>query len=211
MNTDLHGFGDARVFPGTSMELILSICLGIGLAAACGFRVFVPLLGMSVAALSGHLTLAEGFEWVGTWPALGCLLTATILEIGAFYIPWLDNALDSLAIPAAYIAGALATAAAVADVSPLLQWSLALIAGGGVAGAVQATTTVVRGSSTLTTGGFGNFVVATLELLLSTLTTALAILVPLLCALAIAFAAALTLLFFPRRRRAAAGARNGNA
>ena len=183
------------------MELVLSICLGIGLAAACGFRVFVPLLGMSVASLGGHLTLAEGFEWIGTWPALGCLLTATILEVGAFYIPWLDNALDSLAIPAAYIAGALAAAAAVTDVSPLLRWSLALIAGGGIAGAVQATTTFARGTSTVTTGGLGNFLVATAELLLSALTTVLAIVVPVLCAAALAIAAAIALLLLGRRRR----------
>ena len=81
------------------MEFALSICLGIGLSAACGFRVFVPLLGMSVAALAGHLGLSPGFEWIGSWPAFACFLTATILEIAAYYIPWLDNALDSIATP----------------------------------------------------------------------------------------------------------------
>ena len=52
------------------MDTILSVCLGIGLSAACGFRVFVPLLVMSIANLSGHLTLAHGFDWIGTYPAL---------------------------------------------------------------------------------------------------------------------------------------------
>src|SRR5262245_17449136 len=121
------------------MELALSICLGIGLSAACGFRVFVPLLGMSAAALAGHLHLAPGFDWIGTWPALACFLTATILEIGAYYIPWLDNLLDSMATPAAVIAGSLITAAVVTDMSPLLKWSLAIIAGGGTAGVIQST------------------------------------------------------------------------
>ncbi|MGD2115402.1 MAG: DUF4126 family protein, partial [Acidobacteriota bacterium] len=37
------------------METLLSVALGLGLAAACGFRVFVPLLAMSVAVRAGHM------------------------------------------------------------------------------------------------------------------------------------------------------------
>ena len=137
------------------MELALSICLGVGLSAACGFRVFVPLLGVSVAALAGHLGLAEGFEWIGTWPALACFLTATVLEVAAYYMPWIDNLLDSVATPAAVVAGTMITAAVVTDMSPLMKWSLALIAGGGTAGVIQATTVALRGTSSVTTGGTG--------------------------------------------------------
>ena len=129
------------------MELALSICLGIGLSAACGFRVFVPLLGMSGAALAGHLGLASGFEWIGTWPAFACFLTATIFEIAAYYVPWLDNLLDSVATPAAVAAGTIITAAVVTDMSPLMKWSLALIAGGGTAGVIQASSVALRGTS----------------------------------------------------------------
>ena len=128
------------------MELALSICLGLGLSAACGFRVFVPLLGVSTAALAGHLHLAYGFEWLGTWPAFACFLTATILEIVAYYVPWLDNLLDSVATPAAVVAGTIATASVITDMSPLLQWSLAIIAGGGTAGVIQSATVLVRGA-----------------------------------------------------------------
>src|SRR6185295_19313170 len=99
------------------MELALSICLGLGLAAACGFRVFVQLLGISTAALAGHLHLAAGFEWLGSWPAFACFLTATIIEVVAYYVPWLDNLLDSIATPAAVVAGTIATASVVADMS----------------------------------------------------------------------------------------------
>src|SRR5213592_3270836 len=97
------------------MELALSICLGVGLSAACGFRVFVPLLGLSLAALAGHLQLAAGFEWIGTWPAFACFLAATVVEVAAYYIPWLDNLLDSLATPAAVVAGTMITAAVLTD------------------------------------------------------------------------------------------------
>jgi hypothetical protein len=166
------------------MELALSICLGIGLSAACGFRLFVPLLGMSVAALAGHLGLAPGFEWIGTWPAFACFLTATVLEVAAYYIPWLDNLLDSIATPAAVVAGTMITAAVVTDMSPLLKWSLAVIAGGGTAGVVQTASTALRGTSSVTTGGLANWAVASGELIASLGTTVLSIVVPILTALA---------------------------
>src|ERR1700720_3122197 len=97
------------------MQTLMSICVGIGLSAACGFRVFVPLLVMSIASLSGHLALAHGFEWIGTYPALIGLSVATCLEITGYYIPWLDHLLDTIATPAAIVAGTVVTASAVTD------------------------------------------------------------------------------------------------
>ena len=163
------------------LELIISICLGVGLAAACGFRVFVPLLGLSTAALSGQVPLAAGFEWVGTWPAFACFLSATIVEIAAYYVPWIDNALDSIATPVATVAGTLAAASVITDLPPLEKWTLAVIAGGGTAGLIQTGTVALRGASTLATAGATNFLVATLELIASICTTILALLVPVIC------------------------------
>jgi hypothetical protein len=163
-----------------SVDTALSVFIGIGLSAAVGFRIFVPFLVMSIAALSGNLDLAPGFDWVGTYYALIAFLVATVVEVLAYYIPWVDNVLDTVATPAAIVAGIVATAAVVTDMSPLLKWSLALIAGGGAAATVQATTVAVRGASSLTTGGIGNPVVATGELGGSTITSLLAIIVPVL-------------------------------
>src|SRR5512140_367408 len=118
------------------MEWILGAAIGIGLAAACGFRVFVPPLVLSVAALSGHLHLAPGFQWIGTWPALTAFAVATALEIAGYYIPWVDNLLDTAATPIAIVAGVVMTASCITDVSPFLKWTLAVIAGGGAAGLV---------------------------------------------------------------------------
>src|SRR6266480_1903126 len=109
------------------METFLSVCLGIGLSAACCFRIFVPLLVMSIAALSGHLSLAHGFEWIGSYPALIAFSVATCLEIAGYYIPWLDHLLDTIATPAAIVAGTIVTASIVTDVSPFLKWTLAII------------------------------------------------------------------------------------
>ncbi len=160
------------------METLLSICVGIGLSAACGFRVFVPLLVMSIAALSGHLTLAHGFEWIGSYPALVAFAVATCLEIAGYYIPWVDHLLDTVATPAAIIAGTLVSASLVADVSPFLRWALAIIAGGGAAGMVQATSVLTRGASSAGTAGLGNPLVATAELAGSLLTSIFALLAP---------------------------------
>src|SRR6266446_2543792 len=104
------------------METLLSIFVGIGLSAACGFRVFVPLLVMSIAAASGHLTLAQGFQWIGSYPALVAFSVATLLEIAGYYIPWVDHFLDAVATPAAIIAGTIVTASMVSGMSPFLKW-----------------------------------------------------------------------------------------
>jgi hypothetical protein len=162
------------------METLLSICVGIGLSAACGFRVFVPLLVVNLASLSGHLTLAHGFEWIGSYPALIAFSVATCLEIGGYYIPWLDHLLDTIATPAAIIAGTIVTASMVTDLSPFLKWTLAVIAGGGAAGLVQGATVATRGASTVTTAGLANPLVATAELGAATVTSLLAIVAPVL-------------------------------
>ncbi len=169
------------------METLLGIAVGIGLSAACGFRVFVPLLVMNVASLSGQLHLAPEFAWIGTRYATVAFATATIVEVFGYCIPWLDHVLDIAATPAAIIAGTVATASLVTDMSPFLKWTLALIAGGGIAGFVQGTTVILRAKSSVSTAGMGNPLFSTLELVGSLATALLAILVPILCFALIAF------------------------
>jgi hypothetical protein len=161
-------------------ETLISLFIGLGLSAACGFRVFTPLLILSAASLAGAVPLAPGFAWVGNGYALVAFAVATLLEVLAYYIPWVDNLLDLLASLAAVLAGVLATASTLGDVSPLLRWSLAIIAGGGLAGMIQAGTVGARGLSTATTGGGGNFLVASGELISAIGLSLVAILWPLL-------------------------------
>jgi hypothetical protein len=165
------------------MDTALSICVGIGLSAACGFRVFVPLLILSIASLSGHAALASHFQWIGTYPALTAFAVATALEICGYYIPWVDHMLDTMATPASVIAGIIITGSMLTKVDPFLHWSLAVIAGGGIAGAVQTGTVLARAASTATTGGFGNPIVATAELGLAIFMSILAVLIPVAAAL----------------------------
>ena len=167
------------------METVLCICLGIGLSAACGFRIFVPLLALSVAAHAGHVQMATGFQWVASDSALIAFGVATVVEIGAYYIPWVDHALDMIAAPVAVVAGVLVTASLVTDMSPLLKWTLAVIAGGGAAGLVQGGTMLLRGASSVTTAGFGNPVVATAELAAAATISILSLLAPVFIAVVV--------------------------
>lgn len=164
------------------MDALFSVLLGIGLSAACGFRIFVPLLVMSLAAQYGSgpfdLPLAPGFAWIGTLPALIAFSVATVLEIGAYYIPWLDNALDVIAGPLAVVAGVLVAASQMHGMDPMLKWTLAVIAGGGAAAAMQALTGGTRAASSTATGGCANPLVATLEWIGALLMSLLAILLP---------------------------------
>lgn len=144
-------------------EFLLSLFLGIGLSAACGFRIFVPLLILSLATLSGHMSLSGEFGWIATYPALMVFAVATILEIVAYLIPWVDNLLDTVTTPLAIIAGTAVTASVITEIDPLLKWSLAIIAGGGVAGTIQTFTGLSRITSTTFTGGLGNPVLSTAE------------------------------------------------
>ena len=160
--------------------------IGIGLSAACGFRIILPFLGLSIAAMSGHVTLAPEFQWIGTWPALIAFATAAALEIGAYYIPWMDNLLDAVTTPLAVAAGTIAAASVMSDVSPFMKWSIALIAGGGMAGAVQTGTALLRGVSTVSTGGLANVVISTVELAGAIIATTMSLLMPI-----VAFTAAI--------------------
>jgi len=184
------------------MDWTLGLLCGIGLAAACGFRVFVPLLGTSIAGLSGQVQLSSGFDWMATTPAVVAFGVATALEIGAYYIPWLDNLLDVIATPAALVAGTMLTASMVTDVSPFLKWTLAVIAGGGVAGTVHSGTALVRGVSTLSTAGAANPMLSTVEWIASAVMTVLAVLAPILALVVLLLFVATIVWAWRRGRRA---------
>ena len=162
------------------METLLAILLGLGLAAACGFRVFVPMFFVGLAFRTGHMELASGFEWLESTPALICLGSAMLMEALAYFIPWLDNLLDSIATPAAVIAGTILSMGMVSDMSPLLHWTLGIVVGGGSAATVQAGTVLLRGGSTLTTGGAANPALAAGEIAASGGMVALALFWPLI-------------------------------
>ena len=156
--------------PGT--DVVLGVCLGIGLASACGFRVFVPPFIVSVSQTLGLLPDGLAPEWMASEAAVIGFGVGSVVEIGAYYIPWVDNALDVIATPTAVIAGMLVSGAMMDELDPAVRWSLSIVAGGGAAAMTQTATVLARGASTAGTGGLANFVVASTELLGSIVVTA---------------------------------------
>jgi len=173
------------------MHPLFGIPVGLALSAAAGLRVFVPVLLTGVAARLGMITLTPGMAWIGSDVALVAFGTATLVEIAAYYVPWLDNLLDTIATPAAVTAGVMMTAAATPDLPPFMRWSLAIVAGGGTAGLVQASTALLRLKSSAFTGGAGNPVIATGELAGSIALSMIGLLAPLLAVIVV-----VTLLLF---------------
>jgi len=163
----------------TGSDLALSIALGVVLAAATGFRVFLPMLIMSGAAYTGHLSLDNSFAWLATPFALTMLGVAALAEVLAYYVPGVDNLLDALATPAAFVAGTIVSAAVMTDLPPMAKWTAAVVAGGGTASLTQGVTTILRAKSTVMTAGLGNPVIATGELGGSILLSLLALAAPL--------------------------------
>jgi hypothetical protein len=177
------------------MDAFLSIALGIALAAATGFRVFVPLLAAGLAARAGWIPLTDTFAWLATTPALLMLGTAAVLETFAYFIPGVDHVLDVLASPVAVVAGVIASASVMTDISPTVMWPLAIIAGGGVAGLTKGSAAVVRAKTGITTAGLGNPIVSTAETTGSIVLSVLALLLP-----ALALAAIVVLLVWLTRK-----------
>ena len=161
-------------------QLIVGICVGISLSAACGFRVFLPLLAVSSAVHFFGYKVNADFEWIGSWISIISLATATIVEVGAYYLPCVDNLLDLVNVPLAFAAGAVVMSGVLPDVHPYLKWSIAGLLGSSAAGLTQLAITIIRGASTATTAGAGNNVVSSSENVCATIFSLGAILIPLL-------------------------------
>jgi len=160
------------------LGMISALLAGISLSAASGLRVFLPLLGVGLASYFGIIELGERFAWMASEPVLVVVGVAALLEASAYYIPIVDNLLDTLATPAAMAGGTVIVSSLMPELSAPAHWATALLLGGGTAGVVQASTVVARGASTATTGGLGNPILATLETGGSLLAVLLALLIP---------------------------------
>ncbi len=161
-----------------NLDTLIEFMLAVSLSSAAGFRVFVPLLVLSAAAVLGHVDLPTSFYWLETPQALGLFAIAAILEILGYAIPWFDHALDLVATPAAILAGTVMTASLAPEMDPLVKWTLALVAGGGTAGLTKGIMNLLRGTSTAATGGLANPIFAALELVVAIALSALAITLP---------------------------------
>lgn len=178
------------------MEILLSICVGLGIAAATGFRIFLPMLIGNVASLMGWYHFSDSFTWMGSWTAFGVLATATVAEIVAYYIPFLDNLLDKIALPLAVGAGTLMSTSYMSDdIAEPLKWGLGLIAGGGAAGLIHSAMGLLRLGSSTGTAGTANPVITTGENGAAATVSILAFVIP----VAVAIAVILLLVFIVKK------------
>ncbi len=194
------------------IQLGLALCVGVSLAAACGFRVFVPLLAMALGVRYLGMDIDENLAWVGSDAAIICLGIATVVEVLAYYLPVVDNLLDTITGPAAMIAGAFVAAGMLGDLPDWAQWGTGIVAGAGAAGTVQLSTTAARAGSTGTTAGVGNPIISTIENIFSAIGSFLAIFAPLLAVIGAILFIFLTIIFLRkifgiiRKRKEAAAA-----
>ena len=173
------------------LPYILSSFIGIGLAAASGFRVFLPLFAVSLASYLGWIPTNDNFQWLSGLPTLIVTGVATLVEILAYYIPVVDNFLDTVTVPLATVAGSVLFASQFIELGTFPQWALAIIAGGGTAATIAAGFAGTRAASTATTAGIGNNIIATTETAGAGLMSVLSIFLPV-----IAFILSLALLIF---------------
>ena len=159
-------------------DFIVSLALGLGLATAVGFRVFLPLFILGIGVHWGWAPATSGFEWVGSTPALLMFAIAAVVEIITFYVPFLDNALSVIAAPVAIAAGISVMVMALSDAPPMLKWTLAIIAGGGAAAATHGATSLLRGASSVATIGVGNHLISTGEIIAAIVMSVLAVSAP---------------------------------
>jgi len=183
-------------------EIITAVALGIGLSASTGFRVFVPLLIAGIAARFGILPMNESFAWLSSDAALGSLGVATIVEIAAYYIPFVDNLLDHLSMPLSIGAGTLISASVLPIDSEMAKWLSSFILGGGSAALVQGATAALRLGSSGTTGGAANFLLASGENIAAIVTPILSIILPIVMALLILLSFWIALRMIIRRKKA---------
>ncbi len=178
-----------------------TLALAVALAAATGLRAWLPLLVAGVLSRVGVAELGPSFGWLGSWPALGLLGGATVLEVAGDKIPVVDHVLDAVGTVVRPLTATVAAAAALVHVQdPALALVLGLVVGAPVALAPHAAKANLRGVSTGATGGLANPILSVIEDILSLGITLLAFIVPILVALALLVAAWMTWRWLRRRR-----------
>lgn len=167
------------------LSYVISAFVGIGLSAAAGFRIFLPMFLISLSSYMGWVPVSEGFEWLSGLTGLISTGIATVIEILSYYIPIVDNFLDTLSVPLATVAGSVIFASQLGDISGVPEWVLTIIAGGGTAATISTGFAKLRTVSSLTTSGVGNPIVSTVENVGAGIMTFLALFVPILAVLLI--------------------------
>jgi uncharacterized membrane protein len=164
-------------------QWVFIILMAVSLSACAGLRAFIPPLIVSILAMSGYVTLAPQFQWLGRWEVALLFGLAAVLEIIADKYPGVDHALDMAGLVIKPAVGTVIAAGLFTQLDPLVALSLGLILGGGSAGLVHLGKAKLRLLSTSFTAGFANPIVSLGEDICALIWGALAAFAPYLAAL----------------------------
>jgi uncharacterized membrane protein len=191
------------------MELLLGIFSAFGLSASAGLNAYIPLFTIAVIArYTNWFKLSEPYDALTNPWIIVLLGVLIIVEFLADKIPAINHINDAIQTFIRPVAGAIvfaASAKVLTDVSPLLSLALGLLVAGGIH-AVKSL--AVRPAVTATTGGAGNIPVSILEDVVSTITSILAVVIPVILACLLVLVTAL-LIWWLRRKSNSASNRAG--
>ena len=182
-------------------DIIVTILMGISLAACAGLRAFLPLLVVSAAAKAGFIQQGSGFEWLSSWPAIIVLSVAVLFEVLGDKIPVVDHFLDVFGTFVKPVAGTIIVASTFFDLSPLHAIVLGIVFGGTVAESVHLIKAKARVVSSVTTAGIGNPFLSVAEDAASLSGSILAIFIPVLIFIIIVLSLYLFWLAYRRFKR----------
>ena len=185
------------------METLLAIGSGVGLSSVAGLRAYLPLALVGIFARLSLFELPAPFDLLGNGLVIAALLALALVESGLDKVPALDTVLDVIQTPIRIVAGAVLFSAALEaglDVGAIPE----LAAGGAIAGTVGVLKAVLRPPANATSAGVSAPFLSTFEDVVAVVGGILAVLVPLVPLLLVAF-----LLFFFYRVRKRRGRKYG--
>ena len=183
------------------MDLLLGIFSAFGLSASAGLNAYIPLFTIAVIAhFTDWFKLSPPFDTLSNPWIIILLGVLIIIEFLADKVPAINHINDLIQTFIRPVAGAVAFAAAarvLTDVSPVFS----LVCGLLVAGTVHvAKAGLLRPAVTATTGGAGNIPVSIAEDLVSSFTSFLAIVLPVVVACLFIMLTALFVFWLWRRK-----------
>lgn len=165
------------------MNAMLNLSAAFGLSAAAGLNAYIPLLLVSILARAGLVHLGAPYDVMGQTWCVVLLAVLCVVELIVDKVPGADHVNDVIQSFVRPTAGAILFASqtgTMTGVHPGVWIVIGLLFSGMVHGTKMAVRPVVN----LTTGGIGAPVVSTLEDLMSTVISLVAIFAPILVVVA---------------------------
>lgn len=179
------------------MEALLALGIGIGLSSVAGVRAYLPLVLVGLFARFGLFDLSAPFGLLDNWFVIGVLFALALVEGVLDKIPALDTAVDVVQTPVRIVAGAVLFSAALGsglDVGAIPE----LAAGGGIAGIVSVFKALLRPPANISTAGVSAPFLSGSEDAVALVGGVVAVLVPLVSLILVAF---LLYVFYRIRKR----------